>query len=75
MRFGGDDGARWFAVAGGLADVDRNQVVAGDTMHNLDVHAVVVAELDLRDFYMFVAHNWHLRLAVLEHDRVVGNHR
>ena len=33
VRFGSDDGAHRFAVAGGLADVD--EVVAADTLHNL----------------------------------------
>ena len=36
VRFGSDDGAHRFAVARGLADVD--EVVAADTLHNLDVH-------------------------------------
>jgi hypothetical protein len=36
VRFGSDDEAHRFAVARGLADVD--EVVAADTLHNLDVH-------------------------------------
>jgi hypothetical protein len=56
VRFGSDDRAHRFAVACGLADVDRDQIVAADTLHNLDVHAVVVAELDQCELYMFVAH-------------------
>ncbi len=44
VRFGSDNGAHQFPSRA-PADVNRDQVVAADTLHNLDAHAVVAAEL------------------------------